>query len=95
MNKYQSKIARNDVWTNIKLYSGISHDLPEKMEKGLDMVQKLMDSKNHVTICKTIGKVAGNKGIIDILDTIGDKVGVVGGVLEGVTDICKISTRSK
>jgi hypothetical protein len=68
----------------------------------LDIAQKVVDSKNLVTICKTIGtkfetignaigKVAGNKGIIDTLDTIGDTVGVVGSVLGGITNIARLA----
>jgi hypothetical protein len=45
MNKYQPKVHPNDVWSNIELYSGISHNLAEKVEKGLDMGQKVVDSK--------------------------------------------------
>jgi hypothetical protein len=102
MNKYQPKVDPNDVWSNVELYSRVSEDLTEKVEKGLDVAQKVLDSKNLVTIDKTIGtkletvgnlvgKVVGNKSIIDILDTIGETVGVVGGVLGGVADIARLA----
>jgi hypothetical protein len=81
MNKYQPQVDPNDVWNNIELYSGLSHDLAEQLEIRLDVAQKVENSKNLVTIGKTIGKkfetvgnaigkVAGNKGLIDTLDTI-------------------------
>jgi hypothetical protein len=38
MNKFQPRVDPNTVWTNIELYSDISHDLAEKVEKGLDVV---------------------------------------------------------
>jgi hypothetical protein len=102
MNKYQPQVDPNDVWNNVELYSGLNHDLAEKLEKGLDVTQKVLDSKNLVTIGKTIdtkfetvgngiGKVAGNKGLINTLDTIGDTVGVVGGVLGCITDIARLA----
>jgi hypothetical protein len=63
------------------------------------MAQKVVDSKNLVTIGKTIGKkfervdnllgkVAKNKGIIDTLDTVGD---AVNGIFGGVTDIARLA----
>jgi hypothetical protein len=90
------------IWSNVELYSGISYDLAEKVEKGLDIAQKVVDSKNLVTTDKTIGKkfdtvdnligkVAKNKGIINAIDTAGDTVGVVGGIFGGVTDIPRLA----
>jgi hypothetical protein len=66
------------------------------------MAQKVVDSKNLITIGKTIGKkfesvgnvigkLAKNKGIIDTLDTVGDAVGVVGGILGEFTDIARLA----
>jgi hypothetical protein len=102
MNKHQPQVDPNDVWNNVELYTDIGHELAKKLEKGLDMAQKVLDTRNLVTIGKTIGtkfetignaidNVAGNKGIIDILDTIGDTAGFVGCVLESITDIGKLA----
>jgi hypothetical protein len=89
MNKYKPKVDPNNVWTNVKLYSGISHDLAEKVEKGLKVAKKVVDSKNFVAFGKTVGKkfdtinnligmVAKNNGVINTLNIGGDVVGVVG-----------------
>jgi hypothetical protein len=102
MNKYQPQVDPNDVWNNVELYTDLGYDLAENLEKGLNVTQKVLDRKNLVTIGKTIGtkfetvgnamgKVAGNKGLIDTLDTIGDTVGVIGGVLGGVADIARLA----
>jgi hypothetical protein len=50
MNKYQPKVDPNNVLTNVELYSCISDYLAEKVEKGLDITQKAVDSKNLVVI---------------------------------------------
>jgi hypothetical protein len=105
VNKYYPKVDPNDVWTNVELYSDISHDMAEKLRKRLDMAQKVVDSKNLVIIGKTIGKkfdevgnlignIAKNKSIIDTIDTVGNAVGVVGGILGGVTDIARLAQDS-
>jgi hypothetical protein len=102
MNKYQPQVDPNEVWNNVELYSDLGHYLAENLEKGLDVTQKVLDSKNFVIIGKTIGtkfetvgnaigKLAENKGLIDTLDTMGDAVGVVGAVLGGITDIARLA----
>jgi hypothetical protein len=55
MNKYQPQVDPNEVWNNVELYTDICHDLVENLDKGLDVAQKVLDSKNLVTIGKTIG----------------------------------------
>jgi hypothetical protein len=40
MNEYKPRVNPNNVWSNVELYSDISHDLAEKLEKGLDMAKK-------------------------------------------------------
>jgi hypothetical protein len=102
MNKYQPQVDPNEVWNNVQLYTYISHDLAETLGNGLGGAKKIVDSKNLVTISKTIGtkfetignaitKIAGNKSVINTLDTIGNTVGVVGGVLGGVADIARLA----
>jgi hypothetical protein len=36
MNKHQPQVDPNDVWSNVELYSDITHDLDEKLEKRFD-----------------------------------------------------------
>jgi hypothetical protein len=102
MNKYQPQVDPNEVWNNVQLYTGAGHDLAENLGKVLEQASKILDSKNLVTIGKTIGtkfetignaigKVAGDKSVIGLLDTLGKGAGVVAGVLGGVTDIARLA----
>jgi hypothetical protein len=62
------------------LYTDIGHNLAENLDEGLDVAQKVLDSKNLVigktigkkfeTVVNAIGNVAKNKGIIETLDTV-------------------------
>jgi hypothetical protein len=102
ITKYKPNVDPNDVWSNVELYSDISHDLAEKLEKRLDMGEKVVDSKNLVSFGKTIGKkfervgnlvgkVAKNKRVIDVVDTVGDGIGVVSCIFGSVTDITRLA----
>jgi hypothetical protein len=55
MNKYQPQVDPNEVWNNVQLYTDVGHDLAETLGKGLEVAQKILDSKNLVTVGKTIG----------------------------------------